>query len=994
MATSSTAAPNAAARGTRKRIVLIDGYGIIFRAYHAVPPTLKTSSGELTNAVFGFTSMLLDVIQRESPDYIVMAFDKGRTFRHDEYTEYKANRSETPDDLIAQIGRIRDVVEALGIPIQELEGYEADDVIGTLARRAEQENLETLIVTGDNDLLQLVDDNIRAALPGGGYKARFQDVRYFDIQAVVEKYKFGPEYIPDYKALHGDTSDNIPGVPGVGEKYATTFIQQYGHLENILEHLDEVKPARIQEAIKQNKEQAIQSKHLATIVTDVPLDINLTDCVEKLDRERIVEIFRELEFRTLLSKLPASATPTVSTNGDGKTATNGKNKKAANSQQMSMFDTGGSSNSQPTENDTVTELAVPEKPQLGKYTAVTTRQQLDKLVKRVRETGRMGFDTETTGRDETRADLVGLSISPADSEAYYIPVGHVKVVENSTGAVTERQTEQLSWDEVREVLAPLFADKNLQIVAHHAKYDMAILHRHGIDLHDIALKFDTMIAAQLLGENASDLKNLAFIRLGAEMTHIEALIGQGKNQTTMDKVAIASASDYASADADMTLRLLDVLAPDLKRDGLDQLFYEVEMPLIPVLTAMELCGVAIDVGALQQLSRKLYEEISSLEKQIFEIAGNPFNINSTDQLGNVLYNTLGLQPTKKTATKKFSTDKKTLEGLIDKDDTGIVQKVLDARHLVKLKSTYVDSLPELVNPLTGRVHTSFHQLGASSGRISSSDPNLQNIPIRTDIGREVRQAFVADNSSSHRLFKENALLLSADYSQIELRLLAHLSNDPTLNDAFNHGKDPHRTTAAAVFGVPESQVTDDMRRVAKTVNFGIIYGLSAHGLTRQIGLSYKEANDFIKAYNERYPNIRSYLELTPDKARETGFVQTLFGRRRYMPELNAKNAVVRQEAERQAINMPVQGTAADIVKLAMINVYNEILQKKLKSKLLLQVHDELVFEVPESELPTLAKLVKRNMEAVGNQIKLSVPLIADLKVGHSWGIMNSYKVDS
>ena len=774
------------ATATRKRIILIDGFGIIFRAYHAVPATLKTPKGELTNAVFGFTSMLLEVLNRDAPDYIVMAFDMGRTFRHDEYAEYKANRSEMPDDLSNQLARIREIVIAFGINIQELEGFEADDVIGTLARKAERENLDTLIVTGDNDLLQLVNAHTTAVLPGGGYKGRFQDARYFNTEAVVEKYKFGPEFVPDYKALSGDKSDNIPGVPGVGDKTATTLIQKFGHLENILAHLDEIVPPKIQEAIRQKSEQTLQSKRLATIVTDIPLDIDLESCrAHQIDRAKVVELFRELEFRSLLNKLPIPPNAATAPNGNGKASPDtAKTKKAANPQlQMSMF---GTDNKPDTKADATKDpdtmaaakmaVTLPLEASLGNYTAVTNSDQLRKVVARILKTGRFAFDTETTSRNPIEAELVGVSLSPAAGEAYYIPVGHRQKVEGSTGAVSELQAGQLGWDEVRQALAPLFNDSKLQIVAHHAKYDMEILHRHGIELQHIALKYDTMIASQLLGDNSSDLKNLAFTRLGAEMTPIEELIGRGKTQITMASVPLETATQYASADADMTLRLVEVLNPELERDGLQKLFEEVEMPLVPVLTTMELCGVAIDVGALQELSTRLHREIKALEAQIYDMAGHEFNVNSPDQLGKVLFEELGLQSSKKTATKKFSTDKKTLEAL--GETHAIVAMVLDCRHLGKLKSTYVDSLPALVDPETGRVHTSFNQLGASSGRISSSDPNLQNIPIRTDIGREVRRAFVADNKSSHRLFDEPTFLFSADYSQIELRLISPSNGRP------------------------------------------------------------------------------------------------------------------------------------------------------------------------------------------------------------------------
>lgn len=984
------------------RLVLIDGFGIIFRAYHAIKSGLATSKGELTNATFGFTSMLLEVLRRDTPDYIVMAFEGGHTFRHEEFVEYKANRAEMPNDLANQIGRIREVVEALGITIYEQAGFEADDVIGTLAKQANQRGLEALIVTGDNDLLQLVNEHTRAVLPGAGPRARFSDARYFDIQGVIDRYGFTPEYVPDYKSLVGDKSDNIPNVPGIGDKTATDLIVKYGYLENILEHLDEQKP-KVQEALKTHREQAIQSKRIATIVTEVPVELNIENArAGQANRERLVELFRELEFNSLLGKInklelgqPSTATEAAPVSSAPTTKAEATSRvqpwKQGQGAQLSMFDLdrqpSGLDLSQAKTNAVALNLPPPPVREGVNYRAVRTKDELEQLVKRVKEVGRFAFDTETTAIDTIKAELVGVSISPEHGEAYYIPLNHRRPVEGSPSSVTEKYPDQLDWEEVREALRPVFYDPAIFKAAHHAKYDLEILHRAGINLYEVSVNFDVMLAAQLVGMLKVGLKDLAFNRLGEEMTHIEELIGTGKKQITIDMAPVEYVVAYASADADMTLRLVDDLMPQLERDGLWKLFVEVEMPLVPVLAAMELCGISVDVPSLQTISTSLFKKMELLEKDIYQAVGYKFNINSPDQLGEALFVKLGLPGGKKTTTGKFSTTKEILDGLRELDPA--VGKILDFRHFGKLKSTYVDSLPLMINSETGRIHTSFHQIGSNTGRISSSDPNLQNIPIRTDAGSEIRRAFVADNSSNKHFFDEESVLFAADYSQIELRILAHLTQDPRLLEAFLNDKDIHAATASGVFGVEEEAVTPDMRRMAKTVNFGIIYGLSAFGLSQRTGFSVKEAGTFIKEYNERYPAIKAYLDQTPIEARETGYVQTILGRRRYMGELRNSNAVIRQAAERQAINMPVQGTAADIVKIAMMRVSNELRQHKMQTKLLLQVHDELVFEAPRSELPQLAELVKRNMEGV---VQLAVPLKADLKVGLNWRDMESYKV--
>ncbi len=959
-----------------KRLVLIDGFGLIFRAYHALPATMATANGELTNATFGFTSMLLEVLRRDTPDYIVMTFDMGRTFRHDEFVDYKANRSEMPKDLAGQLKRIREVVETLGIDIYEAEGFEADDVIGTLARQATSQGMEALIVTGDNDLLQLVDGNTRAVLPGAGPRARFADARYYDVEAVKERFTFGPEFVPDYKAIIGDKSDNIPNIPGLGEKTAKNLIAQFGHIENIFEHLAEVTPPKVQASLESYRTQCFQSKHLATIVTDVPVSLDLEKArAHQISRPEIVELFRELEFNTLVGKI--DKLPGVSGGKPPVPQPSQTNIPVPTSGQLSMFDLDRDSSPQtPDLPFAQTEDKKPASQQGVNYRALKNLDEVKELVKRVRETSQFAFDTETDRLDQIGAELVGMSISPAARESYYLPFGHYP------DGGTKLEPDQLDREATLKLLGPIFYDDKISKIALHAKFDLAILHRHGIELNRVKVDFDVMIAAQMMGISKAGLKDLAFNRLGEEMTHIQELIGTGKKQLTMDQVSLAKVTPYACADADMTFRLAEHFKPLLEQTGVSNLFKEVEMPLIPVLCSMELCGVAVAAARLGEISRHLSKEMGALEEEIYKIAGSEFNINSPDQLGTVLFGKLGLQGGKKTATRKFSTGKEVLEGL--RDQHPIAALVLDYRQLGKLKSTYVDTLPSLVNSRTGRIHTSFHQVGSSTGRISSSDPNLQNIPIRSEIGREVRKAFVAENNPPHRLFEEKSLLLAADYSQIELRILAHLTSDPRLLEAFHNDRDIHSATASDVFNVPLEEVTPAMRRLAKTINFGIIYGLSAHGLASRTEMGYKEAAEFIKRYNERYPNIKAYLDQTPGEARQKGYVQTIFGRRRYMPELHASNAVLRQEAERQAINMPVQGTAADIVKMAMNKIYVEMQARNLKTKLLLQVHDELVFEVPQSEAEGLAEMVRGNME---NIVKLEVALKADLKVGENWGEM-------
>jgi DNA polymerase-1 len=897
-------------------LVLFDGNALLHRAYHALPPLTVRQTGETVGAVYGFALMLLKVINELKPSHCAIAFDmKGPTFRHQLFDQYKAHRPATPEELVGQLGRVRQLVEAFNIPVFELQGYEADDLLGALSRQASQKDIDTIIVTGDADTMQLVSPRVKVLYPKP--KGGFSNTVLYDGAAVAEKYGVKPEQITDLKGLVGDPSDNIPGVSGIGAKTAVKLIGQFGSIEQIYEHIDQVTPPKLQNLLRENEAIARQSKELATIVTDMPVELKPGDCrLSRYDRSKVAELFRELEFASLLPKLPQGE--------DGETA------------------------------------GVEARPPQGEYKIVSTSQELDNLIKRLSQAKSFAFDTETTGLDPMTAGLVGLSFSPAEGEAYYIPVGHIGL----------EAISQLPLEEVIAKLKPLLEDKNTARLAHNGKYDMTVLAQHGLTVPN--LTFDSMIAAYLLGEKSLGLKNLAFARLAIEMTPITELIGKGAKTIPMSQVEIARAADYASADADMSLRLAKVFEPELKEQGLWQLFSGVELPLTPVLMGMERAGVALDVDLLKQMSQRLGEQLAKLETDIYDNVGHQFNINSPQQLSQVLFEELRL-PTARKTKGGYSTGAAILEEL--RGAHPVVGFILDYRQLSKLKSTYIDALPSLVNPRTGRVHTSFNQTRTTTGRLSSSDPNLQNIPVRGETGREVRQAFIAPKGS---------LLLSADYSQIDLRALAHLSRDQSLLSAFRHDEDIHRATAAQVFGVDPAKVTPEMRRTAKTVNFGVIYGMSDYGLEQATGLSREEAAAFINAYFEKYPGVKQYLESTKEEARQKGYVQTILGRRRAIPEINHANRQLREAAERMAINMPVQGTSADIIKVAMINLDNEMAKRKLKSRMLLQVHDELIFEVPRAEEKEMRKLVP---ELMSSAIELSVPLKVDAKTGPNWGDM-------
>jgi DNA polymerase-1 len=905
---------------TRPTLLLIDGFGLIFRAYFAIKNEISTSKGETVNAVFGFASMLLDVLNREQPDHAIIALEGGRTFRDEQYDQYKANRAATPEDLLPQIGRVRQLIDALNIPIEEREGYEADDVIGSIAKQcSERGDVRVIIMTGDSDMLQLVDVNTTIVLPGA---QRFGELRYYDPDAVRARFGFGPEYVADYKALVGDTSDNIPGVAGIGEKTAKALIAQYGDVEQIIAHAEEITPPRARNAILAGVDAARSSKLLTTIVRDVPIDIDLDRShVGNYDRAAIVDLFRELEFRTLTNRLPEQRA----------------DRKAA-----------------PTR---------AERPPSVR-TIVRTPEQLAHLVQRVREVGRYAVDCETDSLDPLNARLVGIAIGVGPAEGYYIPLRHA--VGN---------TEQLSLEVVREALQPIFSDPEIEAYAHHAKYDLVVLERHGFEVTNLG--FETMIAAYLLNESSLRLKDLAFTRLGREMTEIVELIGTGRGQITMDNVDPDLAGDYASADVEVTFELADLLRPEIVAAEMEPLLYEIEQPLIGVLADMEDVGIAIDVPYLEAFSEEITTRIAEVEQELNEVAGRPINPNSSKQLAPLLFEELGLPSGRKTKTG-YSVDSEVLENISHLHP--IPNLVVEHRGLTKLKSTYVDALPSQVNALTGRVHTSYNQTVAATGRLSSTNPNLQNIPIRTELGRRVRRAFVADTRPEYRLF-DDPVLLAADYSQIELRLLAHMSGEPFLIDAFARGEDIHAATAALIHQVPLSDVTSNMRRLAKTVNFGIIYGMQAHGLSRDTGLSRQEAQKFIDQYWTNLPKVRQYFDGTLGFGLKHGYVESIYGRRRVIADLTSVNYARRSAAERMAINMPLQGSAADIMKIAMLNVQRELASSSLKARLLLQVHDELLLEVDRSDVPAVAELLDRTMTGAAD---LAVPLETEVRAGANW----------
>lgn len=876
----------------KKRVFLIDGNAYCYRAFYAIK-NLSTSKGQSTNAVYGFVTMLNKLLHQEKPDYLSVCFDlKGPTFRHKKFEDYKAQRKPMPDSLITQMPLIKEMVAAYNIPIFELEGFEADDLLATIAKKLATEGVEVYLVTGDKDALQLVNSHIKVYNPQ-------KDNLIYDQETVKEKFGVGPEKITEIMGLMGDSSDNIPGVPGIGEKTAVELIKQFGSLEEVLKKADTIEPERLRQSLKQFDQQARLSRDLAVLDHQAPIEFELEKMqVQEPDNEKLFSLFQKLEFRGLLKKVASNETITT------------------------------------------------------KVEVISDKKSFQLFIKELDKQNCFSFDFETTSADPMQAKIVGISFCWKEGQAYYLPL---KELEKETAVIP--------------ALKPIWQRDSDTKIGQNLKYEIIILKNLGIRL--CGQLFDTMLASYLLNPSKlnHNLDDITLEYLNHKMTPITDLIGKGKTEISMSEVPLEQISAYAGQDADVPFRLKTILEKKLAAKNLEELFYNIELPLINVLAEMEVTGVALDVKFLDTISIQLKREIDKLTKDIYEVAGGEFNIKSPLQLRRVLFEKLKLPVVRRNKTGP-STDEGVLQRLATQH--ALPATILKYREMAKLKSTYVDALPKLLNARTKRIHTSFNQTVTATGRLSSSTPNLQNIPIKTELGRQVRKAFVPRN--------KDYVLLCADYSQIELRLLAHIAQDKNMISTFEEGRDIHTHTASLIFGVKENEVTPEMRSNAKTVNFGIIYGMSPYGLSQDLGIKPEEAKSFIEAYFERYPQVAQCMKDEIEFARENGFVTTIFNRRRYIPEINSGNMNLRQFAERTAINTPIQGSAADLIKVAMIDLHNA-LSDKFKSRMMLQVHDELVFEVAKEELEKVRKIVKEKMEQA---VKLKVPVEVTIKTGRNW----------
>jgi len=882
----------------RPRLILIDGSSYIFRAFYAIGH-LSNSKGLPTNATYGFTQMVLKVLKEQQSDYLVIALDsKAPTFRSEVYKEYKANRPAMPEGLVPQLPYIRKVIEGYRIAALQMDGYEADDLIGTVAKGLESE-VDVVIITGDKDILQLVSDRIEVYDP--------MKEKRFRVKEVIERFGVPPGQVVEVMGLAGDATDNIPGVPGIGEKTAIPLIKTYGSIENLLAHVEEIPQKKLKENLKIHGELARLSRQLATIHTNVPISYQLKDfSLSPPDLNSLKELFKELEFNKLLKELPEK-----------------------------------------------------KRVDIKEYHLITNRNEFLTLLEDLKKVGLFAIDLETTSPYPMWADLVGISLSHKPHQAFYIPVGH---------RLREAE-EQLPLPWVLEQLKSILEVFEAKKVGQNIKYEWIVLKRHGIHLQGI--HFDTMIASYLLNptKHNHNLGEIAREYLDCNVTDYKEVVGTGGKEVTFDRVELERARDYSCEDADVTLQLSNLLLPKLEEEGLKDLYYQVEMPLVNVLAKMEINGVKIDVDLLKEYSKELEIQLQQKMERIYSLAGEVFNINSSQQLGKILFDKLKLPVVKKTKTG-YSTDVDVLTKLSLQHDLPL--EILGYRNLNKLKSTYIDTLPKLVHPKTGRVHTSYNQTVTATGRLSSSDPNLQNIPVRSDEENRIRQAFIPERGWT---------ITSADYSQIELRILAHLSQDETLMEAFHKDEDIHSRTASEVFSVPMEKVTPSMRREAKVINFGIIYGMSAYGLSQQLGTEPKIAQAYIDEYFKKYAGVQIYIEKSLEEVRLKGYVTTLFHRRRYLPDIHSPNALIRQASERMAINTPLQGTAADIIKKAMICIQDRIEELGFSTKMIMQVHDELVFEIPEEEIPKALPMIQKEMETVTD---LSVPLKVSIHSGKNW----------
>ena len=918
-----------------EKLFLLDAYALIYRAYYALIKSPRINSkGFNTSAILGFVNTLEDVLKKENPTHIGIAFDPaGPTFRHEAYPEYKAQREETPEVIRLSVPIIKDIIRAYRIPILEVPGYEADDVIGTLATEAGKRGITTYMMTPDKDYGQLVGENVFM------YRPRHND-KAFEVMGVEEvKNKYAiqsPLQVIDLLGLMGDASDNIPGCPGVGEKTAQKLIAQFGNIENLLAHTDQLKGA-LRTKVEENRKQIEFSRFLATIKTDVPLPLDMDALKrESPDEEELRKIFQELEFRTLLERIFKEKP---------------KETPAATPGQGDLF---GFFTPETTSEPEKTNLATLHTLNCN-YQLVDNEEKLSQLLQNIVTQSVLSLDTETTSTDPIRAELVGMSFSYAENQAFYVPVP------------ADRSEAQKIVDRFR----PVFENREIMKVGQNIKYDMLVLANYGVQLQGPL--FDTMVAHYVLQpELRHNMDYLAEIYLNYQTIHIEELIGpKGKNQGNMRDLPPASVYEYACEDADITLKLKNKLEKELDENNVRKLFEEIEMPLIPVLAYMERNGVRIDTEALKETSRHFTLRMKQIEEEVYQLAGTEFNIASPKQVGEVLFDRLKIvEKAKKTKTGQYVTSEEVLESLRGKHE--VVGKILEHRGLKKLLGTYIDALPQLINPETGRIHTSFNQTVTATGRLSSSNPNLQNIPIRNEDGKEIRKAFIPD---------DGCIFFSADYSQIELRIMAHLSGDPHMIEAFQKGQDIHAATASKIYKVPLEEVTREQRSKAKTANFGIIYGISVFGLAERLNVDRKEAKELIDGYFENYPHVKEYMNESIRIARERGYIETIFKRKRYLPDINSRNAVVRGYAERNAINAPIQGSAADIIKVAMVRIYQRFLKEGIQSKMILQVHDELNFSVLPEEQEKVKQIVIEEMESA---YKMKAPLLADSGWGQNW----------
>ncbi|MBV9895842.1 MAG: DNA polymerase I [Chloroflexi bacterium] len=912
-------------------LMLIDGHSLVFRGFYALQELgrpFTNAKGELTTGVYAFTSMLLKALEDLKPQYAGAAFDMSRPIhRLNAFAAYKGTRTAAPPGFRDQITWSRRVLEAMQIPMFEVEGYEADDVLGALSVKAVEQGLSVTILSGDNDLLQLVNPKVKVLTSRRG----ITDTILYDEAKVIEKYGgLRPNQLPDFKAIRGDSTDNIPGVAGIGDKGAQKLLLEFGTVENLLENLDKV-PQKQRDLLEPLREQVLLAKKLTTIVTDLPVELDVERVrMRDLRTSAVIGMFQELSFKSLIDRIPKFQPPPPPRNGRA---------------QAGLFDG----------------LAEGEEPLNTVGETITSAEDLDRFIAVARQHGSFAFNVQATGLLPMRAELVGIGLAAGET-AGYVPLGHVK-------------GSQLQIEDALERLRPLFEDPGIRKRAHNAKFHMVVLARYGVEVQGLA--FDTMIAAYLLesGQRALALRDLAWAKVQVELPSVQSLLGIGKKAITMAELPIAGCGSYACNEALLVERLVPILQQELDEASQTTLFDEVEMPLVPVLADMERDGIAVDLPYLAELGREMQARTAALEAEIYGHVGHEFNIGSTQRLSDVLFNELHLEVDKrkrrnKTKTGHISTGSDVLEEL--RGTHPIIELILEHRHLQKLQGTYVDALQQLVDPVTGRVHTSFNQTGAATGRLSSSDPNLQNIPIRTDIGKRVRRAFIA---------RAGAVLLSADYSQIELRVLAHMADEPTLLEAFEQGEDPHAVTAAEVLGIPFADVTSDHRRVAKMVNYGVLYGMSDYGLAERTGLPSEDASGFIQRYFQRFGTVKAFQDTVIHKAEDEGYTETLLGRRRYVPEIRSRIYGVRQAALRQIINAPIQGSASDIVKLAMIRVHAFLREQAPSVRMLLQVHDELLFEGSEDELRRIAPELVRIM---GGALDMKAPLHVDLKMGPNW----------